>query len=306
MPKYILNRLIYSLLTIFIVITVVFFLMRLLPGGPFDGDKVFNENLKKNLEAKFGLNKPLIQQYTIYLGNLLKGDLGPSMVSSGRTVNSIIEKSFPVSAKLGIVTIIIILIAGINIGILSALNQNKFFDRFFMVLATIGVTVPSFVMCAFLIYFFSTTLRILPSTGLTSFNHYLMPCIALSGYSLAFVSRLMRSRLLDVLTEDYIKTARAKGESYAGVIFKHALKNAIIPIVTYTGPLVAGILTGSFVIEKAFAIPGLGREFVTSITNRDYTLILGVTIFYSIFVIAMNFIVDVVYGIIDPRIRLER
>ncbi len=305
MLRYILNRFIYSLLTVFIVITLVFFLMRLMPGGPFDGEKVVNANIKRNMEAKFGLNKPIIEQYVIYLGNLLRGDLGPSMLSEGRSVNRIIEQSFPVSAKLGIVTIIVILIAGINIGIVSALNQNKFLDRFFMVLATIGVTVPSFVMCAFLIYLFATILKIMPATGLTTPLHYVLPTIALAGYSLAFVSRLMRSRLLDVISEDYIRTAKAKGESAAAVIFKHALKNAIIPVITYTGPLVAGILTGSFIIERMFAIPGLGREFIMSISNRDYTLVLGVTVFYCVFVIAMNFLVDIIYGFVDPRIRLD-
>lgn len=304
MVKYIFNRFVASVFTIWVVITLTFFLMRFLPGGPFDGERNIAPAIKANMEAKFGMDKPIATQYVTYMGNLLHGDLGPSMLAEGKSVNQIINKSFPVSARLGLIAVLVALVAGVNMGIVSALKQDHWQDRSFMVLATMGVTVPSFVMADLLIYFFAVKLRWLPVTGLTTSRHYIMPAIALAGYSMAFITRLTRSRLVDVMTQDYIRTAKAKGLSRSAVIFKHALRNSMIPVVTYLGPLVAGVLTGSFVIERIFAIPGLGREFITSISNRDYTLTLGVTVFYCSFVIIMNFLVDLIYVVIDPRIKL--
>ena len=303
--KYILKRLGISVVTIFIVITATFFLMRLMPGGPFDGEKPLPPEIKASLEAKYGLDKSLGEQYSMYLKDLLKGDLGPSMRYKGREVQEIIGYSFPASAKLGGVAVVISLVFGILLGIVAALKYNKWPDTICMVLATLGVTLPSFVIATLLMYVFGVKLSLVPITGLDSWKSYILPSIALAGYSIAFISRLARSKLLEVLKSDYIRTAKAKGVNGRRIMFKHALRNTLIPIVTYVGPLIAGILTGSFVVEKIFAIPGLGREFVTTITNRDYTTILGVTIFYSTLLILCNLIVDIMYVIIDPRIKLE-
>lgn len=305
MIKYILKRIGYSLITVFIVITATFFLMKALPGGPFDGEKKLPEAVKANLEAKFGLDKPLFQQYTTYLSNVAKGELGPSMIYEGRTVNDIIEYSFPTSAKLGLVAVIIALISGILMGIVAALNQGKWPDKVCMIMSTLGVTVPSFVLATFFIYVFAEKLRLLPAIGLDGPQHYILPALALGGYSMAFISRLSRSSLLEVIRQDFIKVAKAKGLSRTTIIYKHALKNSLVPIITYLGPLLAGVLTGSFVVEQLFGIPGLGREFVTSISNRDYTSVLGVTVFYSVFLIICNLFVDILYVFVDPRIKLD-
>ncbi len=291
--KYILKRLGISVVTIFIVITATFFLMRLMPGGPFDGEKPLPPEIKASLEAKYGLDKSLGEQYSMYLKDLLKGDLGPSMRYKGREVQEIIGYSFPASAKLGGVAVAISLIFGILLGIIAALKYNKWPDSICMVLATLGVTLPSFVIATLLMYVFGVKLSLVPITGLDNLKSYILPSVALAGYSIAFISRLTRSKLLEVLKSDYIRTAKAKGVNGRRIMFKHALRNTLIPIVTYVGPLIAGILTGSFVVEKIFAIPGLGREFVTTITNRDYTTILGVTIFYSTLLILCNLIVDI-------------
>lgn len=305
MLNYIIKRFATSILTLWVVVTLTFFLIHAMPGGPFDGEKQLPPQVKANLEAKFGLNKPLSQQYTIFLGNLSHGDLGPSMRYEGRTVNDVIGYSFPASAKLGLVAVLFSVTVGVYMGIVAALNQGKWQDRLTMVIATLGVTVPSFVLATFLIYVFAVKLGWLPAIGFEGPANYIMPVIALGGYSVSFVARLTRSSLLDVIRQDYIRTAKAKGLSRNVVIYKHALRNALIPIVTYIGPLTAGILTGSFVIEKIFAIPGLGREFVTSISNRDYMTIMGLTVFDSAILIGANFLVDLLYAVIDPRIKLE-
>jgi oligopeptide transport system permease protein len=279
--------------------------MRFMPGGPFDGEKMTAE-VKKNMEVKYGLDKPLGEQYINYLGNLVKWDLGDSLVTyPGRSVNWIVNYSFPASAKVGSLSILLSLIVGILLGIVSALKQGKWADQLCMFLATLGVTIPSFVISAVLIYFFAVQWKLLPATGFSSIKHYIMPVVALAGSSTAFITRLTRNRLIDVLKADYIRTAKAKGLSETTVIFKHALKNSMIPIVTYLGPLIASVLTGSFVVEKIFAIPGLGREFIQSVSSRDYTVLLGVTVFFCIFLIAANFVVDILYVLIDPRIKLD-
>jgi oligopeptide transport system permease protein len=305
MLKYVLKRIVSSIVTIFIVATAVFFLMRFMPGGPFDGEKMTAET-KKNLEVKYGLDKPLGEQYKTYIGNLVKGDLGVSLNTyKGRTVNWLIGYSFPASAKVGAIAILVSLVLGILLGIVAALYQDKWPDSLSMFISTLGVTIPSFVIAAVLIYFFAVQWRILPATGFSSWKNYIMPVIALSGSSTAFITRLSRNRLIDVMKSDYIRTAKAKGLSETTVIFKHALKNSLIPVVTYLGPLIASILTGSFVVEKMFAIPGLGREFVQSVTNRDYTVLLGATVFYCVFLVVANLLVDLIYVVIDPRIKLD-
>ena len=305
MAKYILKRIATSIITLWAVITITFFMLRLLPGGPFTGERNIPEAIMQNLEVKYGLDKPLFEQYGLYLKNLLQGDVGDSMKYAGKEVSEIISYSFPSSAKLGVVVISIALIFGITLGIIAALKYNSWPDSLCMVLATLGVTIPSFVLATVLMYIFGVKYKLLPVTGLNSPVSYILPALALGGYSIAFISRLTRSKLLETLNSDYIRTARAKGVSGFKVIVKHALRNTLIPIITYLGPLIAGILTGSFVVEKIFAIPGLGREFVNTISNRDYTVIMGVTVFYSSILIICNLLVDLLYGIIDPRIKLD-
>ncbi|ATD55291.1 ABC transporter permease [Clostridium chauvoei] len=304
MVKYIGKRILTSILTIWVVITLTFFLIRMMPGGPFNTDKMTPE-IKANLNAKYGLDKPIGEQYTIYMKNLLKGDFGESMIFKGRQVKNTIKYSAPKSAKVGAVAILVSLAVGVCLGIISALNAGKWPDRLCMILATLGITIPSFVIGAVLIYIFTVKLKLLPATGLSSWKNYVMPVIALSLSSMAFITRLTRSKLIDVLKSDYIRTAKAKGLSGRTVIFKHALRNSLIPIVTYLGPLVAGVLTGSFVIEKIFLIPGLGNEFTLTVLNRDYSALLGVLVFYSTLIVVANLIVDILYVIIDPRIKLE-
>ncbi len=304
MLRYIGQRLVASILTLFIVVTATFFLIRSLPGGPFQGEKNYPPEVMASMEAKYGLNKPISEQYVSYMGNLLKGDLGPSLKYQGRSVNDIVGYSFPASAKLGIVSIIVSVLVGTWLGIVSALNQGKWQDKLCIVISTFGVTVPSFVLATFLIYIFSLQLHLLPTIGFSKPIHYIMPVLALGGYSMAFIARLSRSSLLDVIRQDYMRTAKAKGLSKRVITYKHALKNSLIPIITYLGPLTAAIITGSFVVEQIFGIPGLGREFVTTINNRDYTAIMGITVFYSGLVIVCNFIVDILYSLVDPRIKL--
>ena len=305
MVKYIGKRILTSILTIWVVVTLTFFLMRAMPGGPFSGEKMTAE-IQANLEQKYGLDKPVFEQYTLYMKNLLKGDLGVSMVFEGREVVDTISNSLPASAKVGGITVIFSVIFGILLGIIAALKAGKWPDKLCMLIATLGVTIPSFVIGAALIYVFTVQLDgLLPATGLRSWKNYIMPVIALSGSSLAFITRLTRSRMIDVLKADYIRTAKAKGLNKRTVVFKHALRNSLIPIVTYLGPLIAGILTGSFIVEKVFAIPGLGNEFVSSVTYRDYSTVLGLVVFYCTFIIVCNLIVDILYVVIDPRIKLE-
>ncbi|MBP1889674.1 oligopeptide transport system permease protein [Clostridium moniliforme] len=304
MLKYIGKRVFTSILTIWAVVTLTFFLVRAMPGGPFDGEKITAE-MKVVLNEKYGLDKPLSEQYSIYMKNLLKGDLGESLKYRGREVNEIITYSFPKSAKIGIVSIIFSLVAGTLLGVISALKAGKWPDKLCMFISTLGITVPSFVIGAVLIYYFTVKLRLLPAVGLKGPETFIMPVIALAGSSMAFITRLTRSKLIDVLKSDYIRTARAKGLDKNVVVFKHALRNSLIPVVTYLGPLVASILTGSFVVEKIFVIPGLGNEFVSTITNRDYTALLGVVVFFCTLIVICNLLVDILYVIIDPRIKLE-
>lgn len=304
MYKYIGKRFVTSLLTIWVVITVTFFLMRLMPGGPFDGEKL-TPQVRANMEVKYGLDKPLVEQYGMYMKNLVQGDLGESMIFKGRQVSDTISKSFPASAKIGMVAVAIAIVGGIILGVLAALKNGKWPDKLIVVIATLCTTIPSFVIGAVLIYVLAVEYSILPATGFDSWKNYIMPCIALSAASLSFITRLTRSKLIDVLKADYIRTAKAKGLSKGTIIFKHALRNSLIPIITYVGPLVASILTGSFVTEKIFAIPGLGNEFVQSVTNRDYSMLLGVTVFYCTMLIFFTFIVDILYVVIDPRIKLQ-
>ena len=301
---YIIKRIFNAFIVLWIVITITFFLMHAIPGGPFTAEKSLPPYVLYSIEERYKLNDPLYKQYGDYLCNLVQGDLGPSFKYPGRSVNDIIKDGFPVSFKLGIEAILIAIIIGIPAGILAGVKKDKWQDRAVNFFTTLGVAVPSFVVAALLIYVLSTKLHLLPAAMWNGWRYAIMPALALSGMPMSFIARLTRSSMLDILSQDYIKTARAKGLSWSKVLIKHALPNSLIPVVTYLGPMTASILTGSFVIETIFAIPGLGQYFVTSIYNRDYTVILGVTIFYSVIVIVLNMVVDLLYPLLDPRIKI--
>lgn len=305
MIRYFAKRLGMMLVAMFLIVLLTFVIMHTIPGGPFTSDRKVSEEVEAALNEKYHLDRPLPEQFFDYLGGVVRGDFGPSYKYTGKTVNDFISNGFPVSARLGCVTIIFVLLAAIPMGILAAVKNGKWQDMAVMALATVGVTIPSFVIASVLIYLFSFKLNLLPSFGLDSWKGYILPIIALGGYSLSYLARLMRSSLLEVMGQDYIRTARAKGLSETKVILKHAMRNALIPVITVLGPTVANLMTGSFVIEKIFAVPGLGVHFVNSVTQRDYTTIMGVTIFYASFLMAMIFIVDVFYCLIDPRIKYE-
>ena len=305
MAKYIVKRIALAIVTIWAVATLTFFLMNMVPGGPFLSEKAISPQATAALEAKYGLDKPLGEQYVTYITGALHGDFGDSLKQRGRTVADIIKMKFPVSAKIGGISVLISLVLGVFLGSIAALKRGKFLDNFISVISTLGIAVPSFVVCTLLMYFLGVKARILPTMGLMSWKNYIMPVAALSFYPTAYIMRLMRSSMLDVLGQDYMRTAKAKGLSGKAQLFKHALRNAILPVVTYVGPLLAYTVTGSFIVEKIFTIPGLGGEFIGAIQGRDYTLIMGTTIFLATLVIVMNVVVDIVYKIIDPRIKLK-
>ena len=305
MLKYILKRILLAIVTIWAVATLTFFLMNMVPGGPFLSEKAISPQATAALEAKYGLDKPLWQQYLTYMAGASHGDFGDSLKQRGRTVMDIISMKFPVSARVGGVSVLVALLFGVPLGCIAALKRGKFLDNLISVISTCGIAVPSFVICTLLLYFFGVKLQILPTMGLTSWKHYVMPVMALAFYPTAYIMRLMRSSMLDVLGQDYMRTAKAKGLAGGKILFKHALRNAILPVITYVGPLLAYTVTGSFVVEKIFTIPGLGGEFITAINGRDYTLIMGTTIFLATLIILMNVVVDIVYKIVDPRIKLK-
>lgn len=305
MVKYIAKRIGLAIVTIWAVATITFFLMNLVPGGPFLSEKAISPQATAALEAKYGLDKPLFQQYLTYITDALHGDFGDSLKQRGRTVMDIIKMKFPVSARVGGVSVLVSLILGVPLGCIAALKRGEFADSLISVVATCGIAVPSFVICTLLLYFFGVKLQILPTMGLTTAKHYVMPVMALAFYPTAYIMRLMRSSMLDVLGQDYMRTAKAKGLAGGKILFKHALRNAILPVITYVGPLLAYTVTGSFVVEKIFTIPGLGGEFIAAINGRDYTLIMGTTIFLATLIILMNVVVDIVYKLVDPRIKLK-
>ena len=306
MKSYLLKRLAMSIVTLWAVITITFILMHSVPGNPFAKEGKMPKVVYQNLQKKYGLDRPKSEQYVIYLKNLLQGDLGQSMKSRVETVNDMINRGFPVSAHLGVQALLIALCFGPALGALAALYQNKIPDYISMIIAIIGISVPSFIMGTFLIQFVARNVAWLPIGGWGSFKHTILPSIAMSLMPLATMARLMRSSMLEVLGQDYIKTAKSKGITKAAVILKHAVRNAILPVISILGTTISNLLVGSFVIEKIFGIPGLGMFFVRSISNRDYTLIMGTTIFYAGILIAMLFLVDIAYMFIDPRIKLTK
>ena len=307
MSKYILKRLLLSIITIWAVITITFILMNAIPGNPFANEnRKIPENIYENLMKKYGLDKPKTEQYITYLKNIAKFDFGKSMRSDTETVNEMISRGFPVSAVLGFEALLISLIFGPTLGVIAALYRNKAPDYISMIISIIGVSVPGFLMGTFLIQFVATKFDCIPIGGWGGFRHTILPSITLAMMPLAQISRLMRSGMLEVLNQDYLKTARSKGLAGSVIIMKHAVRNAILPIVSILGTTISNLLTGSFVIEKIFGIPGIGMFFINSVFNRDYTLIMGVTVFYSIVLIITMLLVDIAYTLIDPRIRLTK
>ena len=310
MTKYVLKRLAYSIATLFLLVALTFFMMQMLPGDPFTGEKQLPQAQMDALMQKYGLDKPVWQQFFIYIGNVVQGDLGVSLTYN-RAVTLMIGEAFVVSFDVGIRAIIFAFIGGVLLGTLAAIKRGKAADSVCMIIALIGVSVPSFIVASLLQYtlglklYMATGMRIFPITGWQSLNSKILPVVALGFGSLATISRLMRTSMLEVLGQDYIKTAKAKGLSQGGIIFKHALRNAIMPVVTVLGPITASVLTGGFVVETVFAIPGLGRYFVQSVQGLDYNMIAGTTIFYGAFLILANLVVDLAYGLIDPRVKLE-
>lgn len=303
--SYILKRVGLAIVTVWVVITVTFFVMHAVPGGPFTSEKAISDEAKAALEAKYGLDKPLMQQYWTYLKDIVtKFDFGPSLKQRGRMVIDIIADGMKTSAKLGVFAAAIALVFGVVLGAVAALRRNKLIDRIIMVLTTAFVSMPSFIMGTFLLILFAVKLSLLPANGSTTAG-LILPIFTLSLSPMANITRLTRSSMLDVLGQDYIRTAKAKGVSGPKIIFGHALKNALIPVITYCGPMLAYIVTGSLVIEQIFAVPGIGRAYVSSITNRDYPLIMGTTIILAILIVVMNLISDILYKIVDPRITFD-
>ena len=302
---YILKRIALAILTVWVVITITFFVMHAVPGGPFTSEKAISPAAKAALEAKYGLDKPLFEQYLNYLKDIItKFDFGPSLKQRGRDVTSIIFDGLKVSVKLGLIAAFIALICGVVLGAIAALRRNKVIDRVIMVITTAFVSMPSFIMGSLLLILFAIKFHVLPANGSTT-QGLILPVITLALYPMAYITRLTRSSMLDVLGQDYIRTAKAKGVSGKNIIFGHALKNSLIPVITYFGPMLAYIVTGSLVVEQIFAVPGIGRDFVTSITGRDYTLIMGTTIVLATLIVVMNLVGDILYKVIDPRINLE-
>ena len=307
MSRYIIKRIFSGIITVWILITVTFFLMHSIPGSPFvKGEQKMPPEILQRLEEKYGMDKPLHMQYLTYLKNILRGDFGISFKKANTSVNDLIARGFPISARVGAVAVIVSVIVGIGLGIVSAIRRGSFFDGASMVFATIGISIPTFVTSVLLLYLFAGILRWLPTYGLTSWQHYILPVSCLSFSPIAYIARMTRSSMLEVMQQDYIRTARAKGVREFLVILKHGLRNAILPVVTYLGTLIASLLTGTFVVERLYSIPGLGKYFVDGVSSRDYNIILGLTVFLGIFVVICNIIVDIMYGIIDPRVKIDQ
>lgn len=305
MLKYILKRIASSIVTLWVVITITFFLMHAIPGDPFTNEKAISPEIMANLKHKYGLDQPLIVQYGQYLGNLVQGDLGISIKYKNRSVNDMISEGFPVSAHLGLWSAALGISLGLLLGIIASLNHKGFWDYFVIFVAISGVSIPNFVFAAMFQYAFGVKLGWFPVARWGTPMHVILPALALGLRVVAFQARMMRTSMLDVLSQDYIKTAKSKGLNKRQITWRHAIRNAILPVVTILGPLLAGLLTGTFVIEKIFAIPGLGKFYIQSIQQNDYTVILGTTAFYSTVLIILVFVVDIAYGFVDPRIRID-
>lgn len=300
------HRLLWGVPVLWLVATLTFVMLRLVPGGPFDQEKPLPPEVRANIEAKYRLDQPLGRQYFSYLGDLLRGDLGPSYKYVGRNVNDIIRDTLPVSMQLGLWAVLIAVIAGLGAGIASAARPSSWADTGGMLFAITGISIPSFVLGAGMITLFSYWIQIFPAALWEGWRYGVLPAITLALLPASYIARLTRSSLMEVIHKDYIRTARAKGLGEGRILFKHALKNSITPVVSFLGPLIATLVTGSFVVEFIFSIPGMGKYFITAVTNRDYPLIMGVTLIYAVMIFIANFIVDLMYTWLDPRVRVRR
>lgn len=305
MGKYVLKRVFIGIITLFVLSSATFFLMKATPGSPISSEKYKTPEAYQAAMEKYHLDKPVIEQYKIYMTGLLQGDLGESMVQSGRTVEYYLTKGVPVTAKVGSIAFCVALIGGISLGTAAALSEKKWVSNLCMFVATIGVSVPSFLVAMLMILVFGVILHVLPFVGLRTPANYIMPVIALSLYPISMISRLTRSSMVEVMKQDYIILARSKGTPYKKVVIRHAIKNAMLPVVTYAGPMFAFLLTGSFVTETIFSIPGLGSTFTSCVINRDYPVIMGITIFLGTLIITFNLLTDIISASIDPRIKLK-
>lgn len=305
MLHYTIKRIIGAVPTLFIVISLAFFLIRLAPGGPFDAERAVPDEIRANLEQVYHLDKPLVIQYGHYVWNLVQGDFGPSFKYQDYSVTELIQQGFPVSLQLGVLAMLLALLMGIPMGVLAAYRQNSLADHIVMSVAMIGIVIPNFVMAPILALVFGVFLHWLPVAGWGSWQQMVLPVIALALPQVAMVARMMRGSLLEVLHTPYIRTAKAKGMPLRTILFRHASRASLLPIISWLGPATAAIITGSVVIEQIFGLPGIGRYFVQGALNRDYTLIMGVVIFYGVLIILMNLLVDLLYGLLDPRVRYE-
>ena len=305
MVKYTLKRLLMAVVTLWVIITMTFVLMHAIPGNPFADEKRIQPEIMANLNAKYGLDKPLIEQYGIYMSNLVRGDFGVSLKYQNRTVNSLIAQGFPVSMTLGAAACLIGIGIGILFGIIAGINRGRLPNYAVIILSILGVSVPSFVFASIFQYIFGAKLQWAPVAGWGAPVFLILPTLALGLRMIAYIARMMRTSMLDVLSQDYIKTARAKGLTEGQVIRRHTIRNAITPIITVAGVMVAGTLVGSFVIENIFNIPGMGKYLVNAVKDSDYTVILGMTAFYAMILVAVTFVVDILYVIVDPRVKLD-
>src|SRR5690606_5257251 len=302
--RYVIKKILFMLLSLFVLASATFFLMKAIPGNPFQSEKNIPPAIQQMLMERYGFDQPLWKQYITYIGNLLQFDLGTSMKQQYVTVESVIKNGFAYSMQLGVLAIFVSIVVGVLLGLVAALNHRKFLDGFTIFIAVLGVSIPNFVVASALQYIFGVQLRWFNVTGSYGPIDYVLPVIALAFVPTAFIARLTRSSMLEVLSADYLTTARSKGLSVRVILVKHALRNAILPVVTYVGPMTANIITGSVIVEQIFGIGGLGKDFVSSITNRDYTLIMGLTLFYAVILMIARLITDVAYGFVDPRIKL--
>jgi len=305
MTRFLLSRILYGLVVVWAVATITFFLMHLVPGGPFDTEKKFPPEILANIKAKYHLDQPLWRQYAFYMSDLSRLRFGPSFKYRNRRVEDILGQTFPVSMYLGFCALMIAIALGLSAGIISALEHNRAFDRLSILAATLGISLPGFVLATVLIYLCAHRLKILPPALLEDWRHYLLPAFSLAAAPAAYLARLSRSSLLETISRPFVSAARARGIYGARLVMRHLLKNSLSPVVTVLGPLTAMLITGSFVIEKIFSIPGMGRYFITAVTNRDYPLIMAVTIVYAVLIVVMNIIVDVAYALLDPRVRIR-
>ncbi len=305
MLNYALKRLLTIIPTLFAIITLTFFLMRVAPGGPFDEERPLAPSVLENIRASYGLDKPLVEQYFTYVGNLFKGDMGPSFVYRDKRVHEVLAEGLPISMTLGGTALLLALIIGVFLGSMAALNQNKRTDVAIVTFATFGITTPNYVVAPILTLIFALTFSLLPATGWGTPSQMVLPVISLALPQIAIITRLMRGSMLEALKSDHIRTARAYGLPMTHVVGKHAMRSALLPVISYLGPAAAGLMTGSIVIEQIFNLPGIGRYFVTSALNRDYTMVMGTVIIVATLVLVFNLIVDLLYSVLDPRVRYD-